>query len=43
MQRENNDPAPSPQQLQAINWVLVALSFPSLLPVFSAGVWCAQF
>ena len=36
-------PPPSPQQLQAKNWGLVALSFPFLLPVFSAGVWCAQF
>ena len=31
-------PPPSPQQLQAKKWGLVALSFPFLLPVFSAGM-----
>ena len=36
-------PPPSPQQLQAKNWGLVALSFPFLLPVLSPGVWYAQF
>ena len=41
MQTESNDPPPSPQQLHAKSWGLVALSFPFLLHVFSVGVWCA--
>ena len=41
--RRTMTPPPSPQQLQTKNWVLVALSFPFLLPVFSTGVLCAQF